>query len=71
MVLNLEDELDCVTRGSGDTAGGETKVSVGATNNDLDGVSGGRDGGRTRRAGVRRIGRGPHIATKRDGVSYE
>lgn len=71
MVLYLEDELDGVARRSADTAGSETKVSVRATNNNLDGVSGGGDRGGTRRARVRRIGRGPYVTTEGDSISHE
>lgn len=42
MVLDVEDELDGVMRGSADTVGSERKIS-GATNNNLNGVSASRD----------------------------
>jgi len=71
VVLNLEDELDGITRRSADTVGSEREISVGATNNDLDGVSGRRDRGGSRRVGVRRIGRRPYVGTKGDGVGHE
>ena len=71
MILNLEDELDGVSRGSTDTAWGETEISVRTTNNDLDGVSRGRNGGGTRRVGIRRISCRPHVVTEGDCISYE
>jgi len=71
MVLYLEDELDGVARRSADTAGSETKVSVRATDNNLDGVSGGGDRGWTRRARVRRISRCPYVTTEGDSISHE
>jgi len=71
VVLNLEDELDGVSRRSTDTAWSETKISVGAANDDLNSVSIGRDRGGTRRARVRRIRCRPHIATEGDGIYHE
>jgi len=51
MVLNVEDKLDGVVRSSADTAGSESKI-VGATNNNLNGVSSSRDrSGSRRRSG--------------------
>ena len=68
MVFDLEDELDGVARSSADTARSETEISVGTTNNNLNGVSRARNRSGSRRVGVRRIGRRPHITTKSDGI---
>jgi len=71
VVLNLEDELDGVSRRSGDTAWSETEIAVGTTDNDLDSVSRGREGSGTWRVGVRRICCRPHVSTEGDGISHE
>jgi len=71
VVLNLEDEPDGVSRGGTDTAWGETEVSIGTANNDLNSVSSGGDRSGTRRVRVRRIGRRPHIATEGDGINHK
>lgn len=70
MVLSLEDELDGVAGSSADTIGRESERSV-ATNNNLNSVSGRRGRGRSRRVGIRRIGRRPHIAAEGDGIGNE
>ena len=71
MVLDVEDELDGVTRSSTDTTRSESEVAVGATNDNLDGVSIGRDGSGSRRVRVRRIGRRPNIGTEGDGIGHK
>lgn len=71
MVLNLEDELDGVSRRSTDTARSETEISVWTTNDDFDGVSRGRQRGGARRARVRRIGSRPNVVTEGDSISPE
>ena len=71
MVLDLEDELDGVSGRSTDTAWGESEISVGTTNNDLNGVSSGRDRGGARRARVRRICCRPHITAEGNCISAE
>jgi len=71
VVLNLEDEPDGVSRGGTDTAWGETEVSIGTANNDLNSVSSGGDRSGTRRVRVRRIGRRPHIGAEGDGIGDE
>jgi len=48
VILNLEDELDGVLGRSTDTAWSETEISIGATNNDLNSGSIGRERGGTR-----------------------
>jgi len=71
VVLHMESELDGVTGSSTDTVRSESEISVGATNNNLNGVPGRRDRGRSRRVGVGRINRCPHIAAEGDGISNE
>ena len=69
VVLDLEGELDGLARSSGDTAGSEREISVGATNNNFNGASGGS--GRARRRRGAGVGIGHRAGGRVPGTSLE